>query len=195
MDNHEARIILEKLFEGVHPETGEVFAEDHVCNDPQVLRALYSAIAALNGQPAAAEAPKAAKQNHENNKKVWAQEEDAYLRNACQQEIPLDEICRELHRSAQNVRYRLIYLGLANRSILGDSRYPETEHAHLGLPWYPEEDEKLTALYQEGRKPSAMAAAMKRSVKSILCRLEKPGLIESRYEYTAPEEDAAAGTR
>ena len=117
------------------------------------------------------------------------QEEDAYLRNACQQEIPLDEICRELHRSAQNVRYRLIYLGLANRSILGDSRYPETEHAHLGLPWYPEEDEKLTAMYQEGRKPSAMAAAMKRSVKSILCRLEKPGLIESRYEYTA------AGTR
>lgn len=37
MDNHEARIILEKLFEGVHPETGEVLAEDHVCNDPQVL--------------------------------------------------------------------------------------------------------------------------------------------------------------
>lgn len=143
MDNHEARIILEKLFEGVHPETGEVFAEDHVCNDPQVLRALYSAIAALNGQPAAAEAPKAAKQNHENNKKVWAQEEDAYL----------------------------------------------------GLPWYPEENEKLTALYRDGRKPNAMAAAMKRSVNGIMCRLEKPGLIESRYEYTAPEEDAAAGTR
>ena len=102
MDNHEARIILEKLFEGAHPETGEVFAEDHVCNDPQVLRALYRAIAALNGQPAAAEAPKAAKQNHENNKKVWAQEEDA----------------------------------------------------HLGLPWYPEEDEKLTALYQDGANPT-----------------------------------------
>lgn len=40
-----------------------------------------------------------------------------------------------------------------------------------------------------------MAAAMKRSVNGIMCRLEKPGLIESRYEYTAPEEDAAAGTR
>lgn len=39
MNNLEARIILEKLFEGVHPETGEVFAEDHVCNEAQVLRA------------------------------------------------------------------------------------------------------------------------------------------------------------
>ena len=85
---------------------------------------------------------------------MWAQEEDAYLRNACQQEIPLDEICRELHRSAQNVWYRLIYLGLADRSILGDSRYPETEHAYQGLPWYPEEDEKLTALYQDGANPT-----------------------------------------
>lgn len=27
---------------------------------------------------------------------------------------------------------------------------------------------------------------MKRSVNSIMCRLEKLGLIESRYEYTAP---------
>lgn len=107
-------------------------------------------------------------------KKAWAQE-DAYLRSACRQEIPLDEICAELHRSAQNVRYRLTYLGLADRLILGDSCYQETEQAHLGLPWYPEEDEKLTALYQDGRKPNAMAAAMKRSVNSIMCRLEKLG--------------------
>ena len=195
MNNHEARIILEKLFEGVHPETGEVFAADHVCNETQVLRALHRAITVLNSQPTAAEAPKAARQNHENSKKAWGQEEDAYLRNACQQEIPLDEVCGELHRSAQNVRYRLIYLGLADRSILGGSRYSEMGHAHQGMPWYPEEDKKLMALYQEGRKPSAMAAAMKRSVNSIMCRLEKLGLIKSRYEYTAPEEDAAAGTR
>lgn len=55
MNNLEARIILEKLFEGVHPETGEVFAEDHVCNEAQVLRALHRAIVALNSQPVAAE--------------------------------------------------------------------------------------------------------------------------------------------
>ncbi len=70
MDNHEARIILEKLFEGVHPVTGEVFAEDRVRNAPQVLRALHRAIAALNSQPAAVEIPKAVKQSHENNKKA-----------------------------------------------------------------------------------------------------------------------------
>lgn len=96
MNNLEARIILEKLFEGVHPETGELFAEDHVCNEAQVLRALHRAIVALNSQPVAAEPAKKARQSHENSKKAWAQEEDAYLRNACRQEIPLDEICREL---------------------------------------------------------------------------------------------------
>lgn len=186
MNNHEARIILEKLFEGVHPVTGEVFVEDHVCNDPQVMRALHRAIAVLNAQPIAAEAAKTARQNHENSKKPWTQEEDVYLRNACQQEIPLEEICAELRRSGQSVRYRLIYLGLADRSILGDSRYPETGHDHQGLPWYPEEDERLTALYRDGHKPKALSAAMKRSVNSIMCRLEKLGLIESRYEYTAP---------
>ena len=191
MNNLEARIILEKLFEGVHPETGEVFAEDHVCNEAQVLRALHRAIAALNSQPVAAEPAKKARQSHENSKKAWAQEEDAYLRNACRQEIPLDEICRELGRSASSVRYRLNYLELADRSILGGSLYPETGHAHQGLPWYPEEDEKLTALYRGGHKPKAMSAAMKRSVNSVMCRLEKLGLIESRHEYIAPEQDGA----
>lgn len=68
-----------------------------------------------------------------------------------------------------NGRHRLIYPGLADRLTLGDGRYPETEYVHLGLPRYPEEDEKLTAMYQEGRKPSVMAAAMKRSVNSIMC--------------------------
>ena len=92
MNNLEARIILEKLFEGVHPETGELFAEDHVCNEAQGLRALHRAIVALNSQPVAAEPAKKARQSHENSKKAWAQEEDAYLRNACRQEIPLDEI-------------------------------------------------------------------------------------------------------
>ena len=74
MNNLEARIILEKLFEGVHPETGEVFAEDHVCNEAQVLRALHRAIVALNSQPVAAEPAKKARQSHENSKKAWAQE-------------------------------------------------------------------------------------------------------------------------
>jgi len=189
MNNHEASILLERLLEGIHPVTGEILPEHHVCNDPQVLRALYKAINALrtDNNPLPTETPKRTRQNRVNNQNPWTQNDDIYLRNACAQGIPLHEICSELCRSKRNVKLRLVYLGLAERSILGNSIYPESEHAHQGLPWYPEDEEKLTALYNSGLSPKEMSSEMKRSINSIMCRLEKLGLIESRHEYTAPD--------
>lgn len=188
MNNHEASIILEHLLEGVHPVTGEILPEQHICNDPQVLRALYKAINTLRDiNPPPAAPPKYARQNRANNQNPWTQDDDTYLRNACAQSIPIHEICSELCRSKRNVKLRLVYLGLAEKSILGNSIYSESKHAHQGLPWYPEDEEKLTALYNSGLSPKEMSSEMKRSINSIMYRLEKLGLIKSRHEYTAPD--------
>lgn len=189
MNNHEASILLERLLEGVHPITGEILPDHHACNDPQVLRALYKAINALRcvNNPSSTETPKRTRQSCANNQNPWTQDDDIYLRNACPQGIPINEMCSELRRSKQKVKLRLVYLGLADRSILGNSIYPKSEYAHQGLPWYPEDEKKLTVLYNSGLSPKEMSTEMKRSINSIMCRLEKLGLIESRHKYTAPD--------
>ena len=47
MNNEEARRVLAQLAEGVDPITGELFPNQHVCNEPIVIRALYKAMSAL----------------------------------------------------------------------------------------------------------------------------------------------------
>ncbi|MBE5773060.1 MAG: hypothetical protein E7337_03910 [Clostridiales bacterium] len=192
MNHREACIILEKLLEGIHPLTGEILPEDHVCSDPQVLRALHKAISALNHAhlESSVDGHRTYKRSQEdlsNNQALWTPEDDIYLRNACAQGIPLQEICSELCRSEHKVKFRLVYLGLADRTILGNSVNPESSYAHQGLPWYPEEEDKLTILYNSGCSPKEISSKMKRSVNSVMARLEKLGLIADRHVYTAPD--------
>lgn len=42
MDITRAKEIVSTLAEGVDPTTGEVFPPDHICNDPEIVRAFYT---------------------------------------------------------------------------------------------------------------------------------------------------------
>ena len=99
----------------------------------------------------------------------------------------MDEICSVLRRKESQIKFRMVYLGLKERSILGKSIYPQNGYAHQGLPWYPEEEEKLRKLYLEGKTPQQMSAGIQRSISSIMIRLERMGLIKDQHEYVPPE--------
>ncbi len=191
MNHQDAISMLEQMLNGVHPLTGEVLEQGHICHEPQIMRALYKAISALRDaegtKAGAADKPRRrAKEINKSN--VWTQEEDEYLRNAHEMGTAVGEIARTLQRREKAVKCRLVFLGLASREILGNQQYAQTVHEHMGLPWYPEEDEKLADLFARGWDPPMISAEMKRSIGSVMSRLERLGLVEDRCVYAAPQD-------
>lgn len=185
MNRKEARNVLKQMIEGFDPITGERFPERHVCNDVTVVRALYKAMCALDDQSAAYPSEERAQEqserscvNQTNNKKRWTPPEDDYLRDAHRRGTDYCEMSEELFRSVHNIKYRMVYLGLAPREVLGKYRTPSAGCENQGLPWYPEDDEKLTMMFRSGCSAKEMAKKLKRSVGGIASRLEKLGLIE-----------------
>jgi len=57
MDKEQTLKILNALANGVHPATGEKFAADGPYQHPDTVRALFEAMRAVEGGPAAAPAP------------------------------------------------------------------------------------------------------------------------------------------
>ena len=47
MDIYEAKEIVEKLADGIDPITGEVLSADSICNDPEVIRALFKVLKSI----------------------------------------------------------------------------------------------------------------------------------------------------
>ena len=85
MNAMQAQEILQMLLNGIDPVTGEIFPDDHVCNEPDVIRALHYAIAALgkeciqNQQNDNGKSDKARNPSAENAGKPWLPEDDAEL--------------------------------------------------------------------------------------------------------------------
>lgn len=69
MDINKAREIVAILAEGIDSTTGEVLADDNVCNKPEVLRALYTILKHAESY----------KNLPENVGKPWSKEDDALL--------------------------------------------------------------------------------------------------------------------
>lgn len=186
MNKEEAKQILARLAEGVDPISGEILPKQHVCNEPTVIRALYTAIGALEDLSYTSPAPqqrgqeeRCSRANRINNSKPWTSEEDAYLHHAHRCGATYEQMSAHLLRSPRVIKYRAIFLGLADsRDIIGRSMPPSGQERR-GLPWYPEEDELLTQMFSAGYSTQDMAARLKRSVSGIEKRLEKHGFIES----------------
>lgn len=188
MNHAEAKQILQQLVEGIDPLTGEYFPMHHVCNEPDVIRALYTALNALD---ACIEAPttmfppsqtkKSTRSSRANQDKPWTPEEDQYLRNAHECRTTYEQMAAQLLRSPRSIKRRSVYLDLASRKILGWSRSASHRREHQGLPWYPEEDQLLIQLFHAGCNMQEIADKLKRSVGAIESRLEKQGLIENKH--------------
>lgn len=124
-------------------------------------------------KPAAPPAPTSAASTSPS--RHWTDSNDAYLRQAWAEGVTIQAMCSQLNRRERLVRCRLIYLDLADHSILGAKPMPP-ELAHQGLPWYPEELSMLQHMYRQGRSLADMALTLRRDPAIIRNRLDMLGL-------------------
>jgi len=151
MDDRQALAIVSALADGANPVTGEVFAGDSPYQAPDIIRALFVAVRALEAQanvvstPSAQAGHSAQSQIHGLNKatgdsdrktsrsgqanagKPWNAEEDAQLLAAFDRETPLTDIARTHGRTVGGVRARLEKHGRLEPSAA--TRWPNSRDA------------------------------------------------------------------
>lgn len=106
MDINYAKEIITALANGINPVTGEILQSDSVCNEPDVIRALYTAAEALNSQEKKEPKPKP-----ENAGKRWTNEDDNLLSEMFDKGCSKKEICERFGRTGYSVAARLVKLG------------------------------------------------------------------------------------
>ena len=108
METSEAIRILQALAEGVDPHTGEVYPPDSPYQNPQVIRALFFALRALESKQGNKQ-PK--RDLAENAGAPWAASEDESLCKRFDAGAGVNEIAREHGRTEGAIRARLVRLG------------------------------------------------------------------------------------
>jgi hypothetical protein len=108
MDHPKALTILQTLSNGIDPFTGESFPAGSPYQHPDVVRALYEAVRALE---TAHKRQTARTATAGNSGKPWTQEEDDRLVAAFDGGRPLDELAMEHGRSRLAIEARLARFG------------------------------------------------------------------------------------
>ena len=106
MDIKRATERLTLLADGVEPLTDEVLENDHVCNKPEIIRALHTAVRAMEMRyiPEDSDRPR-------NASKSWSRSEDEKLCQMFDAGWSSRKICDALGRSSEGVAARLVRLG------------------------------------------------------------------------------------
>ena len=107
MDIERAKELLSALADGVDPLTGEAPDRDNVCNQPEITRALNTAVQELN---------KLLKKTKTNNRpknagKPWTAEDEAILCKMFDSGASRRELCRQFQRTPGALASRLEQLG------------------------------------------------------------------------------------
>src|SRR5262249_57415796 len=101
--------ILNALANGVHPATGEKFGGDSPYQHPDIVRALFEAVRALEGATAAAPERKPALPQSGSGSR-WSPEEEQRLVSAFDSGRTVDELARSHNRSRAGIEARLVRL-------------------------------------------------------------------------------------
>jgi hypothetical protein len=108
MQKSKAIDIIKLLADGVHPMTGEQLDKDHVINEPDVIRALNTALEAFASEE------KRIQRQRDLPKRVgkpWSEQEDKALINAFDSGISLNDLVDKHQRTRGAIRTRLVRLG------------------------------------------------------------------------------------
>jgi len=100
--------IIRALAEGINPITGEVFEDDSVYQKPQVIRALFTAMSALEDQE---KRDKRQRKLPSKAGTTWTTEEDEKLSQAFDQGISIKELVKIHERTRGAIQSRLANLG------------------------------------------------------------------------------------
>lgn len=107
-----AHEIIKALAEGVNPFTGEVLDSGHVCQHPDVVRALYQAGAELERLARRDQRLQRARLTlPENTGKPWSIEEDRALLSRHRNGVPVDDLAAFHGRTVTAINARLEKLG------------------------------------------------------------------------------------
>ena len=104
MDIIRAKRIVLTLAEGIDPLTGEVLPSDHICNQGEVVRALYTL---LNTENPAKETALP-----ENAGAPWTTEADEELKEMHGKGIHISELSKHFGRTKSAIKSRLNKLGI-----------------------------------------------------------------------------------
>ncbi|MCD8352795.1 MAG: hypothetical protein LUC47_00530 [Clostridiales bacterium] len=108
MELKRAKEILELLADGTDPMTGELLPDDHVCNRPDVVRALHTVLRNVS--------EKKKRDLPANAGQPWTEEADNALRDMFLRGCTNREIQNYFQRTEGAISARLVKLGLiANR--------------------------------------------------------------------------------
>lgn len=114
MDGRHASVTLRALIDGVDPRTGEALARDGVLNDPDILRALFLGVEALEGVRAGSKR----RIGPANAGNRWSADEDAQLRRLWEAGAAEQDLAARFGRSTLGVRSRLVKFGLLEPSMI-----------------------------------------------------------------------------
>ena len=114
MELARAKELLTALADGTDPFTGEVFPRDHVCNQPDMIRALHCALQALPAERKRETPPNAGQ--------PWSQEETVSLQAEFQMGKTTSEMAKNHGRSRGSIEAKLANLGLIERAHFSGKR-------------------------------------------------------------------------
>ena len=103
MDIMRAKELLSTLADGMDPFTGELLPQNHVCNQPEMIRALHEILNALPSQKR--------KDLPRNAGKPWTDIEEEKLLDEFDAGMTISAIAKEHGRSKGAIESRLVYLG------------------------------------------------------------------------------------
>ena len=181
MTNETAREILQIMAKGINPITGEILPDDHLCNYPEVARALCLAIQSLSVDSPVTDLPVNKKNGKLNAGRPWTKEDLRELEQLYLAGASMDDICKQLQRRERGVQKQLEYLGL--RHTTSEISNSSSRPAKAGQRWTREEDILLTDMYTHRYPISEIASEMQRSEYSIFCRMEKLELYGEENGY------------
>lgn len=159
MTNEAALRIISQMAEGIDPMTVEVLPDEHLCNNGQVIRALYAARHSLERRT---DAPKRERQSpppspKRNAGRPWTQEDNEQLRGLYRDGMSVDYICYVLSRRPRGVDKQLRRLGLSP-AAKEHEKEAVSGLERAGKPWTEAEDALLQSLYDKRQTVEEMAA-------------------------------------
>lgn len=104
----EAKKVIDALANGIDPETGELLPAQSIFNSPQIIRALFVAVAALDKTAKRAERDSSLPSNAGRS---WPESEDKELLASFDAGSPVKEIAAKHGRTQGAITARLVRLG------------------------------------------------------------------------------------
>ena len=103
-----AKELLTALADGIDPFTGKTLPQDHICNHPDMIRALHQILGSIQDIKKSPSAPNAGK--------PWSQAEQDKLVDEFRSGMKISAMAKEHGRSQGAIEAKLAHLGLIEDS-------------------------------------------------------------------------------